>query len=127
MDDASCQELCCEVGIGKGKLALHYHDLSFHPPSIQLHFQGGVLVGHFLLGELLGRSMQGLIQCKRIGLVRGWICVGIGLTMSFHKACDIGCDVLLWHVSNIALDSCWALHVTLLAAKDVVSHHLGQQ
>ena len=57
MDDTSCQELRCEVGIRKGKLALHYRDLSFHPPSIQLHFQGGVLVGHFLLGELLGRSM----------------------------------------------------------------------
>ena len=57
MDDASCQELCHEVGIRKGKLAFHYHNLSFHPPLIQLHFQGGVLVGHFLLGELLGRSM----------------------------------------------------------------------
>ena len=57
MDDASCWELCHEVGIRKGKLALHYRNLSFHPPSIQLHFQGGVLVGHFLLGELLGRSM----------------------------------------------------------------------
>ena len=57
MDDASCQELCREVGVRKGKLALHYHDLSFHPSSIQLHFQGGVLVGHFLLSELLGRSM----------------------------------------------------------------------
>ena len=57
MDNVSCQELCHEVGIGKGKLALHYHNLSFHPPSIQLHFQGSVLVGHFLLGELLGRSM----------------------------------------------------------------------
>ena len=57
MDDASCWELCHEVSIGKGKLALHYHNLTFHPPSIQLHFQGGVLVGHFLLGELLGRSM----------------------------------------------------------------------
>ena len=61
MDDTSCQELCHEVSIGKGKLALHYHDLSFHPPLIQLHFQDGVLVGHFLLGELLGRSIQGLI------------------------------------------------------------------
>ena len=57
MDDTLCQELCCEVGIRKGKLALHYHNLGFHPPSIQLHFQGGVLVSHFLLGELLGRSM----------------------------------------------------------------------
>ena len=57
MDDASCWELCHEVSIRKGKLALHYRDLSFHPPLIQLHFQGGVLVGHFLLGELLGRSM----------------------------------------------------------------------
>ena len=57
MDDTSCWELCHEVGIGKGKLALHYHNLSFHPPSIQLHFQGSVLVNHFLLGELLGRSI----------------------------------------------------------------------
>ena len=57
MDDTLCWELCHEVGIRKGKLALHYHDLGFHPPLIQLHFQGGVLVGHFLLGELLGRSM----------------------------------------------------------------------
>ena len=57
MDDTSCQELCHEVSIGKGKLALHYCNLSFHPPSIQLHFQGGVLVGYFLLDELLGRSM----------------------------------------------------------------------
>ena len=56
-DDTSCWELCHEVGIGKGKLALHYRNLGFHPPSIQLHFQGGVLVGHFLLSELLGRSM----------------------------------------------------------------------
>ena len=95
MDDTSCQELCYEVSIGKGKLALHYHDLSFHPPSIQLHFQGGVLVGHFLLGELLGRSMQGLIQCKCVRLVRGWTCVGIGLAMGFHKVCDVSCDVLL--------------------------------
>ena len=61
MDDTLCWELCHEVSIRKGKLALHYHNLSFHPPLIQLHFQGGVLVGHFLLGELLGRSMQGLI------------------------------------------------------------------
>ena len=61
MDDTSCQELCHEVGIRKGKLALPYHSLSFHPPLIQLHFQGSVLVSHFLLGELLGRSMQGLI------------------------------------------------------------------
>ena len=123
MDDTLCQELCHEVGVRKGKLALHYHDLSFHPPSIQLHFQGGVLVGHFLLGELLGRSMQGLIQCKHVGLVRGQTYVGIGLAMGFHKACNVSCDVLLRCVSDIALDSCWALHVTLLAAKDVVSHH----
>ena len=127
MDDALCWELCHEVGVRKGKLALHYRDLGFYPPSIQLHFQGGVLVGHFLLGELLGRSMQGLVQCKRVGLVRGWTCVGIGLAMSFHKACDVGRGVLLRRVSNIALNSCWALHVTLLAVKDVVSHCLGQQ
>ena len=38
--------------------------------------------------------------------------------MSFHKVCDISHDVLLWHVSDIALDSCWALHVVLLAVKD---------
>ena len=127
MDDASCWELCCEVGIRKGKLALHYCNLGFHPPSIQLHFQGGVLVGHFLLGELLGRSMQGLIQCRCVEPVRGWTCVGIGLTMSFHKECNVGCDVLLRCVSNVALNSCWALHVMLLAVKDVVSHHSGQQ
>ena len=127
MDDASCWELCHEVSIRKGKLALHYHNLSFHPPSIQLHFQGGVLVGHFLLGELLGRSMQGLIWCRCVGLVRGWTCVGSGLAMGFHKECNIGCDVLLRCVSDVALDSCWALHVALLAAKDVVSHHSGQQ
>ena len=127
MDDTSCWELCCEVSVRKGKLAFHYHNLGFHPPSIQLPFQGGVLVGHFLLGELLGRSMQGLIQRKRVGLVRGWTCVGIGLTMGFHKARDVGCGVLLRHVSDVALDSCWALHVALLAAKDVVSHHSGQQ
>ena len=127
MDDASCWELCHEVSIGKGKLALHYHDLDFHPPLIQLHFQGGVLVGRFLLGELLGRSMQGLIQCKCVGLVRGWTCVGIGLTMGFHKVCDVSRDVLLRRVSNIALNSCWALHVALLAVKDVVGHRLGQQ
>ena len=105
----------------------HYHNLSFHPPSIQLHFQGSVLVGHFLLGELLGRSMQGLIQHRRVGLVREWTCVGIGLTMGFHKACAIGCDVVLRRVSDIALDSCWALYVVLLAAKDVVGHCSGQQ
>ena len=57
MDDTLCWELCHEVGIGKGKLTLHYHNLGFHPPSIQLHFQSSVLVGHFLLGDLLGRSM----------------------------------------------------------------------
>ena len=57
MDDTLCWELCHEVSIRKGKLALHYCNLSFHPPSIQLHFQGSVLVGHFLLGELLGWSM----------------------------------------------------------------------
>ena len=125
MDDASCQELCHEVGIGKGKLALHYHNLGFHPPSIQLQFQGGVLVGHFLLSELLGRSMQGLIQRKHVGLVRGWTCVGIGLAMGFHKARDISCGVLLRHVSDIALNSCWTLYVVLLAAKDMVGHHLG--
>ena len=125
MDDALCWELHCEVSVGKGKLALHYHNLGFHPPLIQLHFQGGVLVGHFLLGELLGRSIQGIIQRKHIGLVRGWTCVGIGLTMGFHKVCDVGCGVLLWRVSNVALNSCWALHVTLLAVKDVVSHCLG--
>ena len=109
MDDASCWELCCEVGIGKGKLALHYRDLSFHPLSIQLHFQGGVLVGHFLLGELLGRSMRGLIQCKCVGPVRGWTCVGIGLAMGFHKACDVSRGVLLRRVSDVALDSCWVV------------------
>ena len=125
MDDTSCWELCHEVSIRKGKLALHYCDLSFHPPLIQLHFQGGVLVSHFLLGELLGRSMRGLIQRKHVGPVRGWTCVGIGLTMGFHKACDVSCDVLLRCVSDIALDSCWTLHVTLLAVKDMVSHHLG--
>ena len=106
MDDTSCWELCHEVSIRKGKLALHYHNLSFHPPLIQLHFQSGVLVGYFLLGELLGRSMQGLIQCRHVRLVRGWIYVGIGLTMGFHKVCDIGCDVVLQHVSDIALNSC---------------------
>ena len=127
MDDTSCWELCREVGIGKGKLALHYRNLSFHPPSIQLHFQGGVLVGHFLLGELLGRSMRGLVQRRCVGPVRGWTCVGIGLAMGFHKKCNIGRDVLLRHVSNVALDSCWALHVALLAVKDVVSHCSGQQ
>ena len=127
MDDASCWELCHEVGVRKGKLVLHYRNLGFHPPSIQLHFQGGVLVGHFLLGELLGRSMQGLVQCKHVRLVRGWTCVGIGLTMGFHKARDIGRGVLLQRVSDVALNSCWALHVVLLAAKDVVSHRLGQQ
>ena len=125
MDDTSCWELHHEVSIRKGKLALHYHNLGFHPPSIQLHFQGGVLVGHFLLSELLGRSMQGLIQRKHIGLVRGWTYVGIGLTMGFHKVCDVGCDVLLWCVSDVALNSCWALYVTLLAVKDVVSYHSG--
>ena len=125
MDDALCWELHCEVGVRKGKLALHYHNLSFHPPSIQLHFQGGVLVGHFLLGELLGRSMQGLIQCKCVGPVRGWTCVGIGLTMGFHKARDVGRGVLLRCVSDIALDSCWTLHVALLAVKDMVGHCLG--
>ena len=125
MDDASCWELRHEVSVGKGKLALHYRDLGFHPPLIQLHFQGGLLVGHFLLGELLGRSMQELIRCKRVGPVRGWTCVGIGLTMGFHKARNIGCGVLLRHVSDVALNSCWALYVALLAAKDVVSHHLG--
>ena len=55
----------------------------------------GVLVGHFLLGELLGRSMQGLIQCRHVGLVREWTYVGIGLAMSFHKVCDVSCDVVL--------------------------------
>ena len=84
-------------------------------------------MGHFLLGELLSRSMQGLIQRRCVRLVRGQTCVGIGLTMGFHKECDVGHDVLLWHVSNVALNSCWALHVMLLAAKDVVSHHSGHQ
>ena len=125
MDDTSCWELRREVGIGKGKLALHYHDLGFHPPSIQLHFQGGILVGHFLLGELLGRSVRGLVQLRRVRLVRGWTCVGIGLTMGFHKECDVGRGVLLRCVSNVALNSCWALHVALLAVKDVVSHRSG--
>ena len=106
MDDASCWKLCYEVSIRKGKLALHYHNLSFHPPLVQLHFQGGVLVGHFLLGELLGKSIQGLIQCKHVRPVRGWTCVGIGLTIGFHKKCNISCDVLLQHVSDIALNSC---------------------
>ena len=45
--------------------------------------------------------------------------------MGFHKVRDVSCDVLLQHVSDIALNSCWALHVTLLAVKDVVSHHSG--
>ena len=125
MDDASCWELYHEVSIRKGKLVLHYCNLGFHPPSIQLHFQGGVLVGHFLLGELLGRSMQGLIQCKCVRLVRGWTCVGIGLAMGFHKVRNVSHNVLLRCVSDIALDSCWALHVALLAAKDVVSHRSG--
>ena len=106
MDDALCWELCHEVSIGKSKLALHYHNLSFHPPSIQLHFQGGVLLGHFLLGELLGRSMQGFIQCRCVRLVRGWTCVGIGLAMRFHKVCDVGCDVVLRCVSDVAFNSC---------------------
>ena len=106
MDDASCWKLCHEVGIRKGKLALHYCDLSFHPSLIQLHFQGSVLVGHFLLGELLGRSMQGLIQCRCVRPVRGWMCVGIGLAMGIHKACNIGCDVVLQHVSDVAFNSC---------------------
>ena len=57
MDDTSCWELCHEVSIRNGKLALHYCNLTFHPPLIQLHFQSSVLVGHFLLGELLDRSM----------------------------------------------------------------------
>ena len=125
MDDTLCQKLCHEVSIRQGKLALHYHDLSFHPPSIQLHFQGGVLVGHFLLGELLGRSMHGLIWHVR--LVRRWMCVGIGLAMGFHKVHNIGYSVVLQHVSNIAFDGCWALYVMLLAVKDVVSHCSGQQ
>ena len=47
--------------------------------------------------------------------------------MGFHKECDVGRGVLLRRVSDVALDSCWALHVALLAAKDVVSHHLGRQ
>ena len=47
--------------------------------------------------------------------------------MGFHKVCDVSCGVVLRCVSDVALNSCWALHVTLLAAKDVVSHHLGQQ
>ena len=125
MDDTLCWELCHEVSIRKGKLAFHYYNLGFHSPSIQLHFQGGVLVGHFLLGELLGRSMQELIWCRCVRLVRGWTYVGIGLAMSFHKVCNVSCDVVLRHVSNIALSSCWALHVTLLAVKDVVSYCLG--
>ena len=45
--------------------------------------------------------------------------------MGFHKACNISHDVVLRHVSNIASDSCWALHVVLLAVKDVVSHRSG--
>ena len=126
MDDASCWELCHEVSIRKGKLTLHYHNLSFHPSLIQLHFQGGVLVGHFLVGELLGRSMQGFIQCRCVGLVRGQTCVGIGLAMGFHKVRDVSCDVVLWCVSDIALNSCWTLHVMLLAVKDVVGYCSGQ-
>ena len=106
MDNASCWKLCHEVSIRKGKLALHYHNLTFHPPSIQLHFQGSVLVSHFLLGELLGRSMQGLIQCKHIRLVREWMCVGVGLSMSLHKMCDVSCSGVLQCVSDIALDGC---------------------
>ena len=47
--------------------------------------------------------------------------------MGFHKVCDVGHDVLLWCVSNVALNSCWALHVALLAVKDVISYHLSQQ
>ena len=57
MDDTLCWELCHEVSIREGKLGLHYHNLSFYSLSIQLCFQGGVLVSHFLLGELLSRSM----------------------------------------------------------------------
>ena len=125
MDDTSCWELCHEVSIRKGKLALHYHNLGFHPPSIQLHFQGGVLVSHFLLGELLGRSIQGLIQCRHVRLVRGWMCVGNGLARGFHKVRDVSCGVVLQCVSNIALNSCWALHVALLAVKDMVGCHSG--
>ena len=53
------------------------------------------------------------------------MCIGIGLTIGFHKVCDVSCSVVLWYISNIALNSCWALHVTLLAVKDVVSHHSG--
>ena len=55
------------------------------------------------------------------------MCLGIGLTMGFHKVRDVGCSVVLQHVFNIALNSCWALHVVLLAVKDVVSYHSGQQ
>ena len=57
MDDALCWKLCHEVSIRKDKLALHHHNLSFHSPSIQLHFQNDVLVNHFLLVELLGKSI----------------------------------------------------------------------
>ena len=45
--------------------------------------------------------------------------------MGFHKVCDIGCGVLLQRVSDVALNSCWALHVALLAVKDVVGHRSG--
>ena len=106
MDNTSCWKLCHDVSIRKSKLALHYHNLSFHSPLIQLHFQGGVLVSHFLLGELLSRSMQGLIWCRHVGLVRGWTYVGIGFAMGFHKARDVSCDVVLWCVFDIALNSC---------------------
>ena len=51
--------------------------------------------------------------------------VGIDLTISLHKVCNISYDGVLWYVSDIALDGCWALHVTLLAAKDVVGYCSG--
>ena len=57
MDNTSCQKLYHEINIKKSKLILHYYNLSFYPPSIQLHFQSSVFVGYFLLGELLSRSI----------------------------------------------------------------------
>ena len=45
--------------------------------------------------------------------------------MGFHKARNVSCDVVLRCVSNVALNSCWALYVALLAVKDVVGHCSG--
>ena len=43
--------------------------------------------------------------------------------MSFHKMCDVGHDVVLWYVSDVALNSYWTFYVVLLAVNNVVSHH----